>query len=192
MEQLLAPTGEVARDFAERLIQRFATLGGVLCASSDAVAGETSHEVASLLDAHHALLEHSLRDRLLDAPVTASGPELEQYLVATMGDARSERMRVLYLDGGNRLISDELIAEGDPGSVVISSRRILNRALELQAAGMIVIHNHPGGSIEPSPEDIVFTTRLADAAKLLAIRLHDHLIVAGSICTSLRARGALK
>lgn len=182
----------MARSFAERLILRFASLGGVLSASSAAIARETSGQVASLLDAHHALLEHSLRDRLLDAPVTASGAELERYLVATMGDARTERLRVLYLDAGNRLICDELIAEGGPSFIPVSVRRILNRALELHAAALILVHNHPGGSPEPSQADITFTRKIAEAGKHLAITLHDHLIVAGSACVSLRARGVLQ
>jgi DNA repair protein RadC len=167
-------------------------LGGVLSTSSTAIINETSADVVGLLDAHRALLEHSLRDRLLDMPITASGAALERYLVATLGDARSERMRALYLDGGNRLIRDELIAEGDPGSIPVSTRKVLNRALELCASAVILVHNHPGGSAEPSSADIAFTRRVADAGKHLAIRLHDHLIIAGNACVSLRERGLLQ
>jgi len=164
----------------------------VVGASSKAIEEEASTEVVGLLDAHRAFLEHSLRDRLLDAPITASGPALERYLVATMGDIRSERMRALYLDGGNRLIADEVIAEGDPSCLAVSTRSILNRALDLHAAALILVHNHPGGSAEPSPEDVAFTRRLAEAGGILAIRLHDHLIVSGSTCTSLRMRGVFQ
>lgn len=148
--------------------------------------------MTGLLDAHRAFLAHSLRDRLLDAPITASGAALNRYLIATMGDIRSERMRALYLDGGNRLIADEVIADGDPAGLRVSTRLVLNRALELHAAAMILAHNHPGGSAEPSREDIAFTQRLADAGRLLSIRLHDHLIVSGSVCISLRVRGVFQ
>lgn len=192
LERLLAPTGPLAPAFAQYLIERFVSLGGVIGASSKAVADETSDEVVGLLDAHRAFLEHSLRDRLLDAPITASGTALNRYLIATMGDIRSERMRALYLDGGNRLIADEVIADGDPVGLKVSTRSVLNRALELHAAALILVHNHPGGSAEPSREDIVFTQRLAEAGRLLSVRLHDHLIVCGSICTSLRVRGVFQ
>lgn len=174
------------------MIARFASLGGVIGASSQAIAEETSAEVAGLIDAHCVFLEHSLRDRLLDAPITASGPELDQYLVATMGDIRSEVMRALYLDSGNRLIADEVIAEGDPGSIAVSTRSVLNRALELNAVALILVHNHPGGSAQPSKEDVAFTQKVAEAGKFLAIRLHDHLIVSGSTCISLRALGVIE
>jgi len=162
-----------------------------MSASPSAVAQAASAQVADLLDAHRVLLEHSLRDRLLDGPVVASGAPLQRYLVATMGDSRTERLRVLFLDGGNRLLADELVARGSTGGVPASVRMILNRALELHAAALIVVHNHPGGQADPSPVDIAFTRKLAEAGRYLAIVLHDHLIVAGDVCTSLRARGVL-
>lgn len=164
----------------------------MLGAGAAAIGRETSEQVVSLLDAHRALLEHSLRDRLLDAPVSASGAALERYLVATMGDARIERLRALYLDAGNRLIADELVADGDPAGVTTSPRKILNRALELQAAALILVHNHPGGSLEPSPDDVSFTLQVAEAGRLLSVTLLDHLIVAGSSCVSLRTRGVFQ
>ncbi|MEI9851559.1 MAG: JAB domain-containing protein [Sphingomonas sp.] len=162
----------------------------MLSADRRRVENETSRDVANVLEAHRELLEHSLRDRLLDAPLTASGAQLERYLVATMGDRRTERLRTLFLDGGNRLLSDELVAEGSVRSVPAAARAIINRALELEAAALLLVHNHPGGHTEPSPADIAFTRAIAEVGRHLAITVHDHLIVAGSICTSLRARGA--
>lgn len=158
-------------------------------ASSQKIARETCEAVVSLLDAHRALLAHSLRDRIVDAPVCASGETLRQYLIATLADCPTERLRVLLLDGGNRLIADELIAHGEADGVSVRPRTVLNRALELDAAAIILVHNHPGGSAIPSERDIQFTRRVAEAARHLDITLHDHLIIAGARCISLRARG---
>lgn len=155
------------------------------------MARETSGQVVSLLDAHRTLLDYSLRDRLLEAPVQATGEDLKRYLIATLADCRTERLRVLFLDSGNRLLADELIAEGDAARVWVTPRMILNRALDVQAVGLILVHNHPGGRPEPSEEDLAFTRRVAEAGRHLTITLHDHLIVAGDACVSLRARGAL-
>jgi DNA repair protein RadC len=148
--------------------------------------------IAELADAHRALLEHSLRDRLLDMPITMSGGALERYLVATLADCPTERLRALYLDRGNRLISDEMISEGSSGKVAASTRAIVNRALELEASALIFVHNHPGGNAQPSPQDVAFTRKMAEIGRHLGIAVHDHLIVAGSRCTSLRARGDLE
>jgi DNA repair protein RadC len=191
LERLLAPLGPGAGTATSRLIRHFATLGGVLGADPASVAAITSAAAADLLGAHRELLEHSLRDRLLDAPVTASGKELERYLVATMGDSRTERLRALFLDGGNRLLSDELMAQGKAARVSVSARAIIARALALDAAALLLVHNHPGGRLEPSPDDIAFTRAIVEAGRHAAIMVHDHLIVAGSTCVSLRARGLL-
>ncbi len=156
------------------------------------MARETSHDVVSLLDAHRALLAHCLRNRLADTPIIANGEALRQYLVATLADSTVEQLRALFLDAGNHLIVDDLIAKGDPGGVSVRPRAILNRALDVDAVALILVHNHPGGNTVPSRKDIQFTQRLAEAAHHLDIALHDHLIVAGPHCISLRARGDLR
>ncbi|MCR5869479.1 MULTISPECIES: RadC family protein [unclassified Sphingomonas] len=160
-----------------------------MCASSSRIARETCEEVVSLLDAHRALLAHSLRDRIIDAPVCASGDSLRQYLVATLGDCTTEHLRILLLDSGNRLIADEPITHGEANGISVRPRAVLNRALELDAVAIILVHNHPGGNAIPSERDIQFTRRVAEAARHLDITLHDHLIIAGAHCISLRARG---
>lgn len=137
-------------------------------------------------------MEHSLRNRLLDEQITASGDDLRRYLIATMGDRRTERLRALYLDSGNRLISDEVVADGTPSGIWAEPRSILKRALELNAAALIVVHNHPGGQMSASERDRRFTRALADASGPLGIRLQDHLIVAGDRCLSLRAEGLIQ
>jgi DNA repair protein RadC len=166
-------------------------LGAVLGLDKARLVRAAGEGVAEVIGAHQTLLAHSLRDRLLDAPLSLSGRDLQRYLVATLADSPTERLRALYLDHGNRLISDELVAEGGPGKVALSARRIVNRALELEASALVFVHNHPGGSEKPSPADVAFTRRMAEIGLHLGILVHDHLIVAGNRCTSLRARGDL-
>ncbi|WP_186456902.1 JAB domain-containing protein [Sphingomonas suaedae] len=181
-----------ARAWSGELIRRFGSLGGVVDATSAAIARASSVEAAELILAHRALLEHSLRDRAAERAINASGAELRDYLVATMGDARTERLRVLYLDAGNRLLGTEEFTQGSPTSVQVAPRTILKRAFEFQAVGVILVHNHPGGDSRASPSDIRFTRAVASAGAALGIALHDHLIVAGGTCTSLRAAGAFQ
>ena len=161
-------------------------------AAPAAIACASSVEAAELVLAHRALLEHNLRDRAAERAITASGEELRDYLVATMGDARTERLRALYLDAGNRLLGTEEFAQGAPASVQVAPRTILKRAFDFQAVGLLLVHNHPGGDPRASPADIRFTKAVASAGAALGVILHDHLIVAGGHCTSLRATGAFQ
>lgn len=134
-----------------------------------------------------AAIEHSLRIRILPDPINAPNDALVQYLVGVMGDLPREQVRVLYLDSSNHLLRVEVAAEGSPNQIFAAPRVILTRALELEATALIVVHNHPGGTPEPSPADHRFTNHLARAARDLGIVFHDHLIVAGDHCRSIVA-----
>lgn len=81
------------------------------------------------------------------------------------------------------------IAAGDIESTTISVRQVLQMALLSNASGLVVLHNHPSGSVEPSPEDLQFTEALAKACELMNITLHDHVIVASGLLCSLKRRG---
>lgn len=106
-------------------------------------------------------------------------------------DRGREIARVLYLNAANHLLRDESCAEGSLLEVTIHPREVVRRALELGATALILVHNHPSGDPTPSRADREATRRLAAAAALLDIRLHDHVIVASSGCVSFRALGLL-
>jgi DNA repair protein RadC len=102
-----------------------------------------------------------------------------------------ETLAVAYVDAERRLI--ELVVAPPQGDehVDLPVRRILEDGLRLGAAGIVVAHNHPSGDPLPSPEDVEATRELADTASRLGMRLHDHLIFAGSETCSLRSLGLL-
>lgn len=102
-----------------------------------------------------------------------------------------ERVRVLFLDSKNRLIRDEPMWEGSVDESAVYVREIVRRALDYQATGLIIVHNHPSGDPRPSPQDIAITKDIADAARHLRITLHDHVIVGGTGHASLRALGLI-
>ena len=108
-----------------------------------------------------------------------------------MGPIEVERVRVLYLNSRNMLIRDEVASEGSIDQSAIYVREVVKRALELGAAAIIIVHNHPSGNPEPSRQDIAITRDLADAAGRRGIALHDHISIGGSGHRSLRALGLL-
>ncbi|MBI1805644.1 MAG: DNA repair protein RadC [Ignavibacteria bacterium] len=83
----------------------------------------------------------------------------------------------LYLNSANRLIGIHTITIGILNSSLVHPREVFKLAYMMNAASIIVSHNHPSGNVEPSSEDITLTKQLADAGKILGIPLHDHVIV---------------
>lgn len=91
-----------------------------------------------------------------------------------------EECWVLYLTAANRILEQRRISQGGVQSTTVDHRLIVKRALELLATQIILVHNHPSGTAEPSGQDKILTKRTADAAALFDIRLLDHVIVARS------------
>lgn len=84
---------------------------------------------------------------------------------------------MLFLDGAQRLIADEQLQNGSLGQLSLHPRTIFRRALELNAAGLILVHNHPSGDPTPSEDDIHATRLLDQIGRALDLRLIDHIVV---------------
>lgn len=104
---------------------------------------------------------------------------------------KKEHLVGLYLDAQNGLIHEETISVGSLNSTRTHPREILQPAIVHLSLGFILTHNHPSGSVEPSPEDVEFTRSVARAGEIMGIELYDHVIVAASGFVSLRERGLL-
>lgn len=102
----------------------------------------------------------------------------------------NERLVVVHLDAERRLIRTTEV-EGCEVEVAMPIRLIVAAALDCDARGLILAHNHPSGDPEPSDADRLATRRLAEVAAPLGIVLHDHLIFAGGECSSFRTLGLL-
>ena len=121
----------------------------------------------------------------------ATWQALLDYLRADMAHQVVERFRVLHLDTRNTLIRDELMSEGTIDQTAVYTRQVVKRALDLGAAAVILVHNHPSGDPSPSRADIEITKAIAAAGKPLGIAVHDHLIIGTKGHASLRAQGLI-
>ena len=83
----------------------------------------------------------------------------------------------LYLDSANHLIGIHTISVGILNSSLVHPREVFKLAYMMNAASIIVSHNHPSGNAEPSSEDITMTKQLVDAGKILGVPIHDHIII---------------
>ena len=178
---------------AKALLARFGSLSGVLNADHNALAevagmGEVS---AAALKAVALAARRMARSQVRQQPVLGSWQALIDYLMTDMAHLTVERVRVLYLDARNRLILDHQAQEGTIDEAAIHPREVVKKALEVGATALILVHNHPSGSPEPSRADIQITARIAEAGRLLGITVHDHVIVGREGHVSLKAKGLI-
>ena len=186
------PRGDT-KPIAKALLARFGSLSAVLNAEAPALAevdgmGEVS---AASLKIVALAARRMARSEVRQKPVLGSWQALLDYLAIDMAHLTIERVRVLYLDSRNRLIQDHHLGDGSIDEAAIHPREVIRRGLDVGAAALILVHNHPSGNPEPSRADIQVTHRIAEAGRLLGITVHDHVIVGREGHVSLRAKGLI-
>ncbi|MDO8571405.1 MAG: JAB domain-containing protein, partial [bacterium] len=98
-------------------------------------------------------------------------------LCADFRSSKKEHIVAFYLDTQQKLIERRIVSVGTLDTSLLHPREIFEPALQLSAAGVVLAHNHPSGSLEPSDEDIAITKRVVDAGDLLGITLVNHIVV---------------
>jgi DNA repair protein RadC len=121
----------------------------------------------------------------------SSWQALIDYCRTSIAFAEIEEFHVLYLDGKNAVMAAERQQTGTVNHAPVYPREVMERALELGAQALIVVHNHPSGDPAPSEADIAMTRDLRAAADHLGLVLHDHLIIARGGHVSFRSLGLL-
>ena len=184
------------RDFGDlpaRAIAQFGSFACLLAASERelrAIQGFGTHSIAAIRLIHNAALRLSraglLRRRVLDDP-----QRLETYLQVILARERIEQFRILFLDAEDGLIADEAQARGTVNHTPVYPREVVRRAVELDAASLILVHNHPSGDPSPSSDDLDMTRQVQAAAATLGLAVRDHVIVGNGRVLSFRAQGLL-
>jgi len=167
--------------------------GGLLTAEPEAmlrVEGMGEGAAAAIRIAQGSALR-LLHAQVADRPMLANWQALLDYLRADMAHRGVELFRVLHLNTRNILIRDEIMNHGTVDQAPVHVREVIRRALELQSAAIILVHNHPSGDPSPSRADIEITRRIVEAGKPLNIAVHDHLIIGANGHASLRAQGLI-
>ncbi|MBC7431529.1 MAG: DNA repair protein RadC [Rubritepida sp.] len=185
-------TGDT-KPLAKTLINRYGSFAQVLAARPDELvnAPDLGMQVASAIKLVQAAALRMLRAEVLEQPVLNKWDLLMEYLTAALSREKVEQFRVLFLDSRNRLIADEAQARGTVNHTPVYPREVVKRALELHATALILVHNHPSGDPTPSRADIEMTAAIRDAAAVLDIVLHDHIILGNGRTTSFRRDGLM-
>ncbi len=139
-----------------------------------------------LLTATDRLIDAKLQDRLPSKIISATDQDLICYLQATLGSQPVEKLLVLFLDNRNGLLTQEEFGCGTPSKIFVQPRNILKRALELNASGIIMVHNHPAGNPMPSESDVKQTSAIRELCRQLEIKLQDHIIITAGQWISFR------
>jgi DNA repair protein RadC len=181
------------KQLARELLARFRTFGDVVGAPEAELrtvegVGEAGAAAIKLIQAAALRM---MRQDLSTQPVLATWDRLTDYLMAVMGHERTEQFRILFLNGRNKLLADEIQGIGTINHAPVYPREVVRRCLELNASAMILAHNHPSGEPTPSREDVAMTTQIVKAAATMGIAVHDHIVIGRGKWVSFRAEKLL-
>ncbi len=127
----------------------------------------------------HQVARRFLRERLKEREKISCASDVVDYLCHALSFKEREYFIALYLDAKNGIIDIEELFSGTADASPVYPREVLRQALLKNATGLIIVHNHPSGSLEPSKADQDITVSFLKACPLLGIRLLDHIIIAG-------------
>ncbi len=124
--------------------------------------------------------------------VKFSGPQdVYNYVISDLKFADRENFLVVGLNTKNVIIGRHLVSIGTLNQTLVHPREVFNWAIKINCASIVVVHNHPSGSVEPSTEDILLTERIIESGKILGIKVLDHIIVSNDNYYSLKANGKM-
>jgi DNA repair protein RadC len=180
------------KPLAKKLLDRFGTLGDVFAAEPEQlrefeIDQKTLVHFKAMREVGRRLAERKVKDM----PVLTNWQQLIDYCHVALAHEKTEQFRILFLDRKNVLIADEVQQRGTIDHTPVYPREVVKRALALNAAALILVHNHPSGDPKPSRDDIEMTREIRKAAEALGIAIHDHLVIGRKGHASFRSLGLL-
>jgi len=185
--------GKTATELGEALIRRFGSLRGVLDAPPAAL--REVHGIGpakmSLLRAIGIAAHRALADEMRQAPAAMTPSTIQSFMKLWIGSRPHEVFVCIYLDARHRMLNHEECSRGGLMQTAVYPRELARRALDWNAASVIIGHNHPSGDAEPSESDRELTRELARTFETIEVRLLDHIVVGAGSVVSFHERGWL-
>ena len=185
--------GQGVLQLAQSLLDRFGGLAGLLHADVRDLNGVKGlgpakrAEVAAVLE----IARRVLAQQLAEQPLFDSAQRVKDYLALNLRPLGHEAFAVLFLDSQHRSIAFEVMFRGTLAHTSVHPREIVKRALALNAAAVVLAHNHPSGVAEPSRADEMVTQAVRAALQLVDVRVLDHLVVGAGSVLSFAERGLI-
>jgi DNA repair protein RadC len=132
-----------------------------------------------------------LRERHRSGRSLGNSEQTKAYLQLRLATRKHEVFGALYLDNRHRIIRVVEMFNGTINGASVHPRTVVQQALEVNAAAIVLFHNHPSGVAEPSHADEAITTRLRDALALVDVRVLDHFVIAAGESVSFAERGLI-
>lgn len=187
-----SPLGDV-KPLAKALLAHFGSFGKVLLAAPvelQKVEGVNEAAIVAIKVVKSSA-ERMLKEEIAERAIIKSWTQLLDYCRLHIGHNIHEEFHVLFLNGKLELLADERQQKGTVNHTPVYPREVVKRALEIGAASIILVHNHPSGDVQPSHADIDVTRQIIDAARPLGIEVHDHVIISARKHFSFRSKGLL-
>ena len=163
----------------QNLVQKFGSLNALALASVDELrkVPGIGRDKAATLVAAFALARRMEQERREESPVLDNPLTVVEFMRETNRVKNVEAFQVLLLNTRKKLIRVEEISEGTLDTILVHPREVLRAAITANAAGIVLVHNHPSGDPAPSEADIKVTRDLIRAGQLLKIEVVDHVII---------------
>jgi DNA repair protein RadC len=185
--------GRTAVEVAREMLAAYGSLSGVASREISELArlpGVGRAKAARLVSAFE--LTRRLRARTPGTRTALGSPaEVHAAFGPLMEDLPREVFRVALLDAQNGLLRDVVVSEGTLSSSLVHPREVFKPAILEPAASLILLHNHPSGDPTPSREDLRLTRQLVECARLLDLRIHDHVVIGRGRYVSLAEKGII-
>lgn len=178
-------------EIAHSLLNEFKSLSGVFDAPVEELCkinGISMHS-ATLLKLIPRLLSVYHTDKSRDVKIVSSTNEAGRYFIPRFYGKQNEEVHVMLLDDKKKVIKCEKVFEGTVNSTPITVKKVVAMAVNSNATGVILAHNHPGGVALPSRSDLRATEKIYKALELINIQLCDHIIVADDDFVSMADSG---
>jgi len=185
--------GKDATVLARELLAQFGGMRGLLSAEHSElqkVRGLGQAKVTALV-AITEMAKRCLRQDLMTGNFLRDPAAVADYLSMGLRDKKTEMLKVVFLDKGNRVAGEEDFPGGDTDKALVNVRAVIRRAVEKSAAAIILAHNHPSGKVEPSKEDRLLTEELKKMGQALSVNVLDHLIIGDNRYYSFKEHGDL-
>jgi DNA repair protein RadC len=182
------------KDQARQALKEFKTLAGVLEASShelQRIRGIGPHNIFGLKFVQE-VSRRFLRERMMKKAYCRSSREVFDYLFHALRGLKRENFKVLFLDAKNQILEEKTLFEGTVDSSAVYPREIIKDALRYDASSLIFVHNHPSGDPEPSPCDKEITRELVFAARVMQLKVLDHIIIGDNRFFSFADQGLIE
>lgn len=186
--------GQSALDTADILLQKAGGLKGISRMTIQDMMKIRGLSKIKALELHACLelatriaYEDSLEDDVISSPAS-----MIRFLKLKLGPLQQEVFYVVLLDYAHHIIHMEALFQGTQNQSSVSPKEIFQYALKYAASALMLVHNHPSGTLTPSEADILFTYRVVEGAKVLDLRILDHLIITQNRYLSFREEGLIK